>query len=269
MRFARNLKKKRFDAAIILHPTNRMHLVTFFAGIRKRVGWNRKLGILLSDRVRHIKQFGEKHESEYSLDLLKRLGIDAKEKRLYMPIKETSEVWARQLLRGENVADRDKILVIHPGASCPSKIWPQIRFAEAADSLAKRYGLKVIIVAGPKDTGLASQVAKRMKVGAINLAGVSSISQLASILKRASLFISNDSGPVHIAVAVGAPVISIFGRAQRGLSPRRWGPLGERGHFLHKDVGCVQCLAHNCVKEFACLKAITVGDVLSMAESLL
>ena len=74
---------------------------------------------------------------------------------------------------------------------------------------------------------------------------------------------------MHMASALGVPVVAIFGRNQPGLSPKRWGPLGKRDKYLHKDVGCVQCLAHNCTKEFACLKAITVDDVVSAAELIL
>jgi ADP-heptose:LPS heptosyltransferase len=74
---------------------------------------------------------------------------------------------------------------------------------------------------------------------------------------------------VHIAVSVGTPVISIFGRNQKGLSPLRWGPLGKKDKVLHKEVGCIECLAHNCKKQFACLKAITVDDVVSAADSIL
>ena len=108
-----------------------------------------------------------------------------------------------------------------------------------------------------------------MRSKAINLAGRSSVSQLASIIKRCQLFISNDSGPVHIASALGTPVISIFGRDQKGLSPRRWGPVGLKDKILHKQVGCIECLAHNCEKEFACLKAIEVKDVLGAASQIL
>jgi ADP-heptose:LPS heptosyltransferase len=68
---------------------------------------------------------------------------------------------------------------------------------------------------------------------------------------------------------VGTPVISIFGRNQKGLSPTRWGPVGPKDKILHKEVGCIKCLAHNCKKGFACLKAINVEDVLSSADSIL
>ena len=268
-KFAHNLKKKRFDLAIILHPTNRVHLIAYFAGIPRRIGYDRKFGFLLTDRIKHTKQFGEKHELEYIIDLVRYLGIEAEDKSLFMPIKEASEKYVDGLFLREKIASTDKLLAIHPGASCPSKIWPNERFAQVADSLSQEYGFKVLIVAGPKDITLARRVIKEMHQTPVNLAGMTSVSQLASILKRCRLFISNDSGPVHIASALGIPVISIFGRSQKGLSPKRWGPVGLKNKILHKQVGCIECLAHNCEKEFACLKAIEVKDVLGAASQIL
>ncbi len=269
IKFAHNLKKKRFDLSLILHPTNRAHLITFFAGIPKRIGYNRKLGFLLTDKIKHIKQFGEKHELEYNLDLVRYLGIEPKDKDLFIPLKPESEVWIEDIFRQEGIKETDKLLAIHPGASCPSKIWPNERFAEAADRLIEKYGFKVLVVAGPKDIKISEAVMRNMQHPAINLAGKTSVSQLASLLKRTQLFISNDSGPVHIAFAAGTPVISIFGRNQKGLSPKRWGPLGKKDKVLHKEVGCIECLAHNCTKEFVCLKAIAVDDVIDAADSIL
>ena len=268
-RFARYLKKKKFDLAIILHPTNRAHLLTFFAGIAKRVGYDRKLGNLLTDRLKHEKQLGAKHEAEYNLDLLRYLGINCGRPQLHMPIKQESERWAAELLKVNDIGAVDKLLGIHPAASCPSKIWPPERFAEVADRLSQKYGFKTVIVAGPRDTEKAKIMQEHMRTPALNLAGKVSVSQLASILKRCDLFISNDSGPVHIATAVATPVISIFGRAQIGLGPMRWGPLGQKDKYLHKDAGCITCLAHNCVRGFACLKSISVDDVIAAADEVL
>jgi lipopolysaccharide heptosyltransferase II len=269
IKFAHKLKKKRFDLTLILHPTNRVHLVTFFAGIPRRVGYNRKLGFLLTDSLKHSKQSGEKHELEYNLDLVRYLGIEPKDKELFMPIKPESERWVEDLFRQEGIGACDKLLAIHPGASCPSKIWPNERFAEVADRLADKYGFRVLIAAGPKDIGLANNLIRQMRHPAINLAGKISVSQLASVLKRCRLFISNDSGPVHISSSLGTPVISIFGRSQKGLSPKRWGPLGKKDRVAYKTVGCVECLAHNCVRDFACLKAVTADYVLNAADSIL
>lgn len=269
MEFAKYLKTKKFDLALVLHPNNRVHLITYFAGIKRRVGYNRKLGFLLTDRIKHTKQLGEKHELEYNLDLVRYLGIIPKEQSLFMPIKKESEDWAEVVLRQEGISASDKILAIHPGASCPSKIWPQLRFAQVADKLADLHGFKIIIVSGPKDIRMAEDVLSNMRHAAFNLAGKTSVSQLASVLRRCNLFISNDSGPVHVASALGTPVISLFGRAQRGLSPVRWGPIGLKDRILHKEVGCIECFAHKCKKEFACLKAITVDDVVKAAEDIL
>ncbi len=269
LKFANRLKKKKFDLAVILHPTNRVHLLTFLAGIPERLGYNRKLGFLLTRRREHTKQEGQKHEAEYNLDLLGDLGITGSARDLFMPIRDESEQWVEDLFAKEGIKDTDKILAINPGASCPSKVWPAKRFAQVAGELARRYNFKILILAGPKDMHLADTIAQEIKGKSINLSGKTSVSQLASILKRCALFISNDSGPVHIASALGTPVISIFGRNQPGLSPKRWGPQGSRDKYLHKEAGCIQCLAHNCIKEFACLKAISVEDVLAAAESVL
>lgn len=268
-KFAQNLKKKKFDLAIVLHPTNRAHLVTFFARILKRIGYDRKFGFLLTDRIEHTKQLGRKHELEYNLDLLKCIGIEVFDKSLFMPLKEDSENWAQDLLRQYGFSEKDELLAIHPGASCPSKIWPQERFAQVADWLAAKYGFKVLVIAGPRDVALGQGVIESMRVPAVNLAGRTSVSQLASLLKRCRMLISNDSGPVHIASAVGTAVISIFARSQKGLGPKRWGPVNKRDRILHKDAGCIECLAHNCVRSFACLKAVTVEDVLAAAEGVL
>lgn len=268
-KFAMVLRKKKFDLAIVLHPTMRMHLLTFLTGIPKRLGYDRKFGFLLTDRISHTKQYGQKHESEYALDLVRYLGIEPLDKTLFMPIKQESEEWLEVLFDQAQIKDSDKLLVIHPAASCPSRVWPGERYAQVADRLVQQYGFKVVIVSNSGDIQKVEVVIKNMRAKALNLAGKTSISQLASLLNRAHLFISTDSGPMHIACALGVPVITIFGRSQAGLSPQRWGPLGEKSRVLYKTVGCAICLAHNCQKDFACLKSTTVDDVLSAAESIL
>lgn len=269
VKFAFSLRRKKFDLALVLHPANRAHIVTFIAGIPRRVGYDRKFAFLLTDRIKHTKQFGERHELDYTLDFVRYLGIEPRDKSMFMPLRRESESWADELLSEQGINESDKLLVIHPSASCPSRLWPLDRFAQAADRLVDKYGFKTVVIASPRDTARAKAVIGNMRHPAINLAGKTSVSQMASLLRRCRLFISNDTGPVHIAASLDIPVISIFGRKQRGLSPKRWGPLGKNGRFLQKDAGCIECLAHNCVKEFACLKAISVDEVVSAADRLL
>lgn len=287
LKFALMLRKERFNLAIILHPTNRAHLVAFFAQIPRRIGYHRKLGFLLTDRIKHTKEEGRKHELEYNLDLVRYLNIEPKDKSLLMPIRPDSEKRVQALFKQYNLTREDtevsayrgetskkryirhKIVVINPAASCPSKMWPRERFAHIADRLIEDYHVKIIIITGPGEEAISKEVAKEMRCPAIDLGGKTSVSVLASLLKRASLLISTDSGPMHIAAALGVSVLAIFGRAQPGLSPRRWGPVGENTHILHKDVGCKSCLAHNCTKGFACLKAISENEVFDCVDQLM
>jgi heptosyltransferase-2 len=92
---------------------------------------------------------------------------------------------------------------------------------------------------------------------------------LGALLKRSALLVSNDSGPVHIGCAVGTPVIVIFGRSDRGLSPQRWGPSGRKDVVLRKETDCEICYAHNCKVGFKCLESITAEEVLEAAGKIL
>lgn len=264
--FIFKIMKKRFDIAMILHPTNRMNLTCFLAGIPKRVGYNRKMGFLLTDKMPHTKQEGKKHEVEYTLDVARYMGIEPKGTELYIKVGEDVKKDVEKLFSEYGIAKDHKIIAIHPGASCPSKRWSAKNFSDLADRLVNAYGVKVIVLGGKDDCQYSKRVVEKAKSSLIDLTGKTDISLLAGILSRSSLFVSNDSGPVHIAVSVGTPVIAIFGRRDCGLSPKRWGPRGDHDVVLHKDVGCVVCLAHKCDKGFKCLEAITVDEVIGAVE---
>jgi lipopolysaccharide heptosyltransferase II len=270
LHFAKWLKTKRFDLALILHSTKRVNIICFLAGIPRRVGYARaKTDFLLTHKLEYKKRFGEKHEAEYSLDALRSIGIDAKMSPLIMPIEEEDEKNIEVLLQENGLRQGDKIIVLHPGASSVSKLWPQENFARAGDILTEKFGVRIILISGPDQIKIGEGVKELMEHKPVSLCGKISLGEVGALFKRASLFISNDSGPVHIACAVGTPVISIFSRNEKGLSPVRWGPLGTRSAVMHKDIGCIKCLAHNCKKGFLCLKSITVEEVIKKAEELI
>jgi len=269
IRFAAGLKDKRFDLAIVLHPKNSSHILAYLAGIPERLGYYKKSGIFLTKKIPHTKQYGLRHEIDYSLGLLNYIGIESSNRSLYMPINRSSEDKIQGLFDKNGISRTDTVITIHPAASCQSRRWALERFAKASDLLAEKYGAKIVIISGPDEKILGYKVAELMKSKPLNLAGNTSISDLASILKRSKLLISNDSGPVHISCAVGTPVISIFSRKDRGISPERWGPVGKRDIALYKDVGCGVCLAHKCKLGFKCLDAISIEEVLSAADKIL
>lgn len=268
-KFVRELKKKNFDLAIILHTKKRTNLIAYLSRIPRRIGYeDKKFGFLLTDKIEDTRPLGLKHEVDYCLDVLKKLDIEPKDKTTYAAVKKEDLAWADNFLEVNGILKNDKIVCLHPGASCASKRWLMVRFIELAERLVKEYSVKIILVASGCDVKIADEIAKNIKGQVLNLAGKTTLSRLSAVLKRSRLFISNDSGPVHIASAVGTPVISIFGRNQAGLSPVRWKPIGKLDRHLHKDVGCAVCLAHNCPIGFECLKAITVEDVLDAVNSI-
>lgn len=268
--FAKQLAKKKFDAVIHLHPTHRMHWAGWLARIPVRIGYRKKSGWTLTHSIADQKGEGLKHESEYNFDLLQFLQVGFDKKFApFFPLREKDKRSLSFLLRNLNRDDSKPYVVINPGASCPSKIWPADRFAELINRLQEKYGLQAVLIGSENDLKFSRNVRRYSSQPILDLNGRLSLGMLGWLLKDSKLLISNDSGPVHVAGAVGTPVISIFGRKLPGLSPRRWGPLGNTGRVIHKDVECEICLAHNCQINFLCLDAVSVEDVLKKAAEFL
>ncbi len=267
--FAFRLRKKGFDMAIALHPTNRVHVMLFLAGISRRIGYDRKMGCLLTEKIFHDKQEGTKHEVDYNFDLLKKCGLDTDgaDRLPYVVTDERQKKRVDFILEENEIGDN--IIAFHPGASCPSKRWPPERFIQVADMLVEKYGCDIVVVGSGETKTYSSQIVSEVRSKAFDLTQKLSIGELSEVLSRCRLFISNDSGPVHVSVAVGTPTVVIFGRSDPGLSPLRWGPLGESDKVLHKDVGCQKCLAHNCERHFECLQAVTDEEVFQASVTIL
>lgn len=268
LRFARQIKEHRFDTALILHSTNRAVLTALLAGIPRRVGYARRLPWLLTDAVPYIKSEGTMHEIDYNLQLVKQLGVETLDRTTSVALDSSAELAITQFLAAYGLAGK-QFAVLHPGASCPSKRWPEERFAQLGDWIAGRYKMPVVVMTGPAEQTAGRRVIAQMKTPAVSACGRFALGELSWLLKKAAVVISNDSGPVHLASAVGTPVVSIFGRWGGGLSPARWGPAGPRGIALHHDIGCRPCLAHRCTIKFACLRAVTVEEAAASVEFLL
>ena len=269
LRFARELKSHRFDTALILHSTNRVILMSWLASIRRRIGYARRLGWLLTDPVPYVKREGDRHELDYNLELLRRIGLESKERTLHVPVRPEQEQKVEAFLGAHGFSNGSRPLIaLHPGASCPSKRWPPERFARVGDALVERFQARILVVTGPQEIRLGEEVIGRMNHPALHALGTLSLGEMAALFRKVRCLISNDSGPVHLCCAVGTPVVSIFGRWGGGLSPTRWGPTGPNSVVLHHDVGCRPCLAHRCPIGFICLQTVTVDEVLAAVEHL-
>jgi len=264
-KFARVLRRKKFDLVFIFHPTNRVNIITFLAGIPERIGYDRKYGFLLTRRIADEKHKGEKHEIDYNLDVTATRGISADSKKIEMFLTEEEEDFALKFFHDNGVDIDSPLVAMQPGASCPSKRWPLTNFAEVGRKLMESGPVNFVIIGSNSESLLLGKLKQSLKGKAIIAQGFS-LGNLAAILKCSRLLISNDTGPVHIAAAMKTPCIVIFGRKQPGLSPGRWRPWGDEHVIFHKDIGCEICLAHNCTKDFQCLKSIKPEEVFQTAQ---
>ena len=227
------IREKKFDMAVIFHTKRRTNLLCFLAGIPVRLGYkDKKFGFLLTHPVEDRRFRGEKHESQYCLDVLRVFGIPCEETEFFVPLHQDAEVWAEQFLAQNSIAPQEILVALHVGASDPSKRWLEEHFAELIDRLLGKYHCKIVLIGEVAIRHITRKVLSLTHGPIFDLTGMTTISQLASLLKRCAFMVSNDSGPVHVAAALGVPVVSIFTRNQPGINPERWQPLGERATFV-------------------------------------
>ncbi|HVM95783.1 MAG TPA: glycosyltransferase family 9 protein [Candidatus Acidoferrales bacterium] len=239
------------DAALIVHPTPRLALAVWLAGIPIRVGTAyRAYSLLFNRRVRqHRRRPPQRHESEYNVELLVGLGcevarIPIEPMRWQVDAAEASS--AASILRQLGVDDNERLVAIHPGSAGSAMNWSLEQYAE----LGKRFvahGMVVAITGGPQETSLTASVVAAIGAGAVDLGGRLSLPQLAAVLKRCVLFVGSSTGPTHMAAAVGTPVIALYSPL-RSQAPVRWRPLGERVEVLQPNVDlvCAKCLGPAC-----------------------
>ncbi len=196
-------------------------------------------------------------EAEYNFNLLRKIGIDKVSLKQYLKPDKSALEWIDNDLESKNIT---RFAVIHPGASCKSKLWELGNFIELSRRIKAENDLDVVFVLGPEDRDLERRLSENLDFK-FSLYFSISLERLIALISRASFMISNDSGPMHIADSLNKPLITIFGRNQAGLSYKRWGPMGENAKVVYEDPDCKECLAHNCDKEFICLRNITVDRV--------
>ena len=222
LRFSKVLRQKKYDACLILNPSKEFNLISFLAGIPVRVGYDRKWGFLLTKKIKDTKHIGDRHEVDCNLELVGLVGAKTNDKSLSIKVEEGS---FPELTEGVIVA-------IHPFTSDPVKVWPIERFQQLAQRLSKEAGVKVLIVGldfrlrGNDLEGCGNDKEKFENLGnnVINLINKTSLIELAQILKICNLLVSCDSGPVHLACAVGTPVLALFRNDLPGKTAKRWGP---------------------------------------------
>jgi len=269
-----HIRRKKFDIVINFHTKKRTNLLSFFAGIPRRIGYaNEKFGCLLTDRIPDDRPQGHKHEARYCLDLLQCLGVPQdQELVLRIALQTAAQHEAGQVLASlQAKTGLQKIVALHLGASCPSKRWPIAYFADVVREISRRYPAVFCVLGTQDQADLVAAIRNELGVSASvihDLLGRTSVALMCSLIRRCDLLISNDSGPVHVAAALGVPVISIFTRNQPGINPERWRPLGAKSFYLAPPLDLKPDFSRGCPDPLGSRFKILPQQVLDLVDAL-
>ena len=265
-RLAFALKPKKFDAAILLQNAVEAAIIARAAGIHLRAGFSSDgRGILLTHAIRRTEAIFNVHQIDYYLEMVKALGCADVDRAMHL---ETyiSPADAKKALRQYLPEGEGNVIGIAPGATYgPAKRWLAERFAAAGDQLARDLNARVILFGGSDDRETAEQVRAHAQSDMINLAGMTSLKEAVYLISQCKLFLSNDSGLMHVAGALNIPTVAVFG----STNPVTTSPAGEKTILVRKDVSCSPCLKKVCPTDFRCMTLVTVSDVVEAAKSLL
>lgn len=256
------LRAERFDLAILFQNAFHAAWMAWCARIPVRVGYARDgRSSLLTDAIEAPLPAAYGHQTQYYLQLLFRAGlIDKPEpvEEIRLAVEETEKAWAMRHLIKLGLAGPRFLVGLNPGASFgPAKRWPAERYAQLADRLIGALHSDVLIFGSPAERPLAEEIARAMKHTPMVLAGETSLRQLMALLAQCRLVITNDSGPMHVAAALGVPLVALFGSTDE----RATGPVGSRTRVVNHRVDCSPCGLRECPIDFRCMNGLTVDDV--------
>lgn len=250
------LKQRKFDLVIDLRDSLWSR---FIGGTR----WGASL------RRRTDPGYKNSHAVSRYLDILRSHGLNSESASPEFYLSDSEKQMAVDFLSRNGVRESDLLVGVHPGGGWSYKLWSVERFAALCDALQKKHGAKVLVFAGPGEDELLDQMADMMRSPVILTRHIG-LRETAALIQRCRLYIGNDTGPMHIAAAVGTRVIAIFGPTDA----RRSGPYGSEHVVVAREIGCNPCHPGRnpggC-KQGNCLamKAVTVEQVIRAAERIL
>lgn len=264
---AASLKTHRFEAGLLLTNSFGSALVFRLAGIPERWGYARDgRGPLLTRRVRMKEAIETRHQRDYYLDLLSGLEFTAAFTGSGLTVTPEEKAAAERMLEAAG-RDRSRPLVIlNPGAAYgPAKRWPAERFAELGRLFQSRAGADILLVGSTGEQELAGAIAAAVGGPVMNLAGRTSLRELAAIIGLGRLFVTNDTGPMHVADALATPILAVFGPTD----PAATGPGRARSAVLKIDVPCWPCLYRECPYDHRCMTGIGPEEAYEAGRRLL
>lgn len=259
---ANDLRKEGYDAAILLQNAFEAAFITFWAGIPVRAGYTTDgRGILLTHGVKKQKDIKEKHQVHYYQEMLQGLGLKTGPDTLELPLADDDVLWASNSLIQFTGNHASRIIGINPGAAYgPAKCWPVNKYAALVKKLCSEPDITVLVFGTDADRIAAETIkeaaADRGRV--IDLTGKTTLGQALAMISMCNVFVTNDSGLMHVAAALQVPTVAIFGSTDHIAT----GPYSENASIVRIELDCSPCLKTHCPKKhFRCMEDISVEDV--------
>lgn len=270
---ARDLRRRRFDCAVLLQNAFEAAAIARLAGIPRRIGYDTDhRGFLLTRAVPLQREIMAMHQSFYYLHLLTAARLSPV---TYSPetepdaplfLSDEQRLEGTRLLESLGVAAGRPLVGINPGAAYgPTKRWFPDRYAAVADRLVERWNAQVLIFGSSGEVEIGREIESAMAHRPIVLSGRTTLLELMALIERCDLFLTNDSGPMHLAAALRRPLIALFGSTDE----RATGPMSPTARVLHKPVECTPCFLRTCPIDLRCFTQITVEEVCRLADDIL
>lgn len=267
LRLVRGIKAKNFQLAVCLQNAIEAAIITWLAGIPLRAGYDSDgRGFLLTHAVRRTGAIKKVHQADYYLAMVRALGCADSESGPYLRISAEDDGSAERLLHNYDIEAGSLLIGLAPCATYgPAKKWFPERFAALADRLKEEFQAQIILFGSDADRETTRAVQQAAGHPLIDLAGITNLRTAIALIARCGLFVSNDSGLMHVAGALNVPTIAIFG----STNPVTTAPLGEKSVIIYKGVDCSPCLKETCPTDFRCMEMIETDEVYNAARNLL
>ena len=264
--FIKHLRDTRYDLILDFQALLKSGILIGLARGGRKIGFDKGMEhqehsyIFLNERSKPVDM--EVHALTRGMMLLEAIGIRSSEVEYNIYISDQDRDAANDLLMHCGIKTPELLVAINPIAKWETKLWDNLKFSNLADRLINQANADVIFTGGQEDSEAIEDIISNMKAKAVNFAGKTDLKTLAALYEKASTVVSTDTGPMHLAAAIGTPVVALFGPT----APWRTGPFGLSHKIIRADLECSPCFKRQC-NTMECMKQISVDQVLDAAMS--
>ncbi len=259
LNLSQSLKERNFDLAVILPRSFRSAFHIFLARIPIRVGYRDEgRSLFLTHGIPRTKELLDSHRVHYFRGLLEPFGDVENLPPPQIVLREEDRRWADQTLKDLGIKEGKPLIGMNPGATYGlAKCWYPDRFGKLGERLVEKWQAKILLFGKEEERSIVDEILNRLGTEGIDMTGKTGLLQLAALLERCTLLVTNDTGTMHMAAAVGTPVVALFG----STAPLVTGPWGEGHSVVRKNVACSPCRKRVCPTDHRCMELITVDEV--------